>query len=83
MSKIPRLSLTHGRRIFLLALGAGVPGVVTWWMWRHRAIPYTLSGHAWDILDRTHLLRRKVAASRGMVVCSAFAQNVVREGVPL
>ncbi len=59
-------------------LWAGVPAVVALWIHRHLGLSMSLSGHAWDLTDRTRLLPEKVKAASGMVVCSDFAHGVVR-----
>jgi len=61
---------THG-------LWAGVPTTVAYWISRHALVPFSFSGHAWDITGRTAMLGRKVAAARSVVVCSQFARNTV------
>lgn len=58
-------------------LWAGVPASMALWIHRHHDLPMSLSGHAWDLTDRTRLLAGKVRAARGMVVCSQFAHGVV------
>jgi len=57
------------------ALWAGVPATTTFWIARHSGRTYSISAHAWDLLQRTRLLSRKVAASTKLVVCSTFAQR--------
>lgn len=65
---------THG-------LWAGVPTSTALWIHRHTGLPYSFSGHAWDVLSRTSLLSEKVARSRGMIVCSEFARATVEKWV--
>jgi colanic acid/amylovoran biosynthesis glycosyltransferase len=65
-----RVDQVHG-------MWAGVPASVALWIHRHGDLPVSLSGHAWDLTDRTRLLPEKLRAARGMVVCSQFAYGVV------
>lgn len=57
------------------ALWAGVPATAAFWAVRHSRLGFSISAHAWDLLQRTAGLREKVAASRRMVVCSDFARE--------
>lgn len=57
------------------ALWAGVPATTALWIARHSDRTFSFSGHAWDLLQRNRLLAHKVAASRKVVVCSAFARR--------
>jgi len=61
---------------------AGVPASVALWLRRHGGYPFSFSGHAWDVAARTRLLARKLALSRGMVVCSGHARSLVDRAIP-
>ncbi|MCA9756528.1 MAG: glycosyltransferase family 4 protein [Candidatus Eisenbacteria bacterium] len=60
------------------ALWAGVPATVAYWVSRHSGFRFSISAHAWDLLQRTRGLREKVLASERLVVCSGFAQETAR-----
>jgi colanic acid/amylovoran biosynthesis glycosyltransferase len=74
--------LRQGPPVQVHGLWAGVPTTMAYWISRHGGLPYSFSGHAWDITGRTAMLSRKVAACCSMVVCSQFAQEIVRRKCP-
>ena len=63
------------------ALWAGVPATTAFWIGRRSSRTFSVSAHAWDLLQRTCLLPRKVAASTKLVVCSTFAQRTAIDRV--
>lgn len=65
------------------ALWAGVPATAAFWAARHSQLEFSISAHAWDLLQRTAGLREKVAASERMVVCSDFARETAQALVGL
>jgi len=54
-------------------LWAGVPTTTAYWIHRHYGLPFSFSGHAYDLHYQTTLLPAKVSEACAAVVCSEFA----------
>jgi glycosyltransferase involved in cell wall biosynthesis len=54
-------------------LWAGVPTTAALWIYRHYGVPFSFSGHAYDLNYQTVLLPIKTQEASAVVVCSEFA----------
>ncbi len=64
-------------------LWAGVPTTVALWVHRHFGLPFSFSGHAYDLNFQTVLLPTKAKEACAIVVCSRFAREKLSAFMPV
>jgi glycosyltransferase involved in cell wall biosynthesis len=63
-------------------LWAGVPTTAALWIHRHFGLPFSFSGHAYDLSFQTVLLPIKTREASAIVVCSEFAMRKLGTFMP-
>jgi glycosyltransferase involved in cell wall biosynthesis len=72
-----RLGVDHVHAHF-----ASHPALAAWLAWRLTGVPYSFTGHAYDLFKSQRFLARKARDARFVVAISDFNRRFIRSGAP-